>query len=206
MMPVMDGFQLLEKIKAHDNLRHLPVIMLTARADVRVKLRALRIGVDDYLTKPFVEEELKVRIKNLLHNYRERVKALAENGHEEEEASSEKPSMATTDAGWLEQVEAVFAKKLYDTQFKLDWVASEMHLSERQFNRRLKQLTGLTPNHYLREMRLQRAKDFLHEGNYALGERSGCCRRLSDTKYFSNLFKSGSGCCRLSTLPDPNWN
>ena len=56
MMPIMDGFQLLEKIKSKDNLRHLPVIMLTARADVKVKLKALRIGVDDYLTKPFIEE------------------------------------------------------------------------------------------------------------------------------------------------------
>ncbi|MBK8565546.1 MAG: response regulator [Saprospiraceae bacterium] len=193
MMPIMDGFQLLEKIKSHETLRQLPVIMLTARADVRVKLRALRIGVDDYLTKPFVEEELQVRIKNLLHNYRERVKALAEKDQGEEPLLPEKTDMAAADTKWLEQVEIVFSKILSDSQFKIDWVAGQMHLSERQFSRRLKQLTGLTPNNYLREMRLQRAKDFLHDGKYASVKEVGSAVGFSDTKYFSSLFQARFG-------------
>ena len=72
MMPIMDGYQFLEKVKNDDNYRHLPFIMLTARADIQDKLKALRIGVDDYLLKPFEEEELLVRIKNLLNNYQRR--------------------------------------------------------------------------------------------------------------------------------------
>ncbi|MFQ5447139.1 MAG: ATP-binding protein, partial [Saprospiraceae bacterium] len=72
MMPVMDGFQLLEKLKGSDVWRNIPVIMLTARADISDKLKALRIGVDDYLLKPFEEEELLVRIDNLLKNYQKR--------------------------------------------------------------------------------------------------------------------------------------
>ena len=68
MMPVMHGHQLLEKLKSDDATWHIPVIMLTARVDVRDKLRALSIGVDDYLLKPFDEEELLVRIENLLKN------------------------------------------------------------------------------------------------------------------------------------------
>ena len=69
MMPVMDGFQLLEKLKGDDRWRHIPVVMLTARADMRDKLRALRIGVDDYVLKPFEEDELLARVENLLSNY-----------------------------------------------------------------------------------------------------------------------------------------
>ncbi|MCB9338400.1 MAG: response regulator [Lewinellaceae bacterium] len=194
MMPVMDGFQFLEKIKSDNRFRHLPVIMLTARADVRVKLRALRIGVDDYLTKPFVEEELKIRIQNLLANYHERLlatAALAEPG--EVQRTAEQPVIAAADAEWLEAVEAVFSKTMGDSQFKLDWVASEMHLSERQFNRRLKQLTGLTPNHYLREMRLQQARDFLHEGRYTSVKEVGSAVGFSSTKYFSKLFQERFG-------------
>ena len=69
MMPEMDGFQLLHKLKSSDVFRHLPIIMLTARADLQDKLKALRIGVDDYLLKPFEEDELLARIDNLLqHN------------------------------------------------------------------------------------------------------------------------------------------
>ena len=56
MMPVMDGHQLLTHLKSDDTTRHIPVVMLTARADFQDKLRALRIGVDDYLLKPFEKE------------------------------------------------------------------------------------------------------------------------------------------------------
>jgi len=75
MMPVMDGFQLVEKLKSDDRWRHIPVVMLTARADLRDKLKALRIGVDDYLLKPFEEEELFARVENLLKNARARLVA-----------------------------------------------------------------------------------------------------------------------------------
>jgi signal transduction histidine kinase/DNA-binding response OmpR family regulator/AraC-like DNA-binding protein/Txe/YoeB family toxin of Txe-Axe toxin-antitoxin module len=68
MMPVMDGFQFLEVLKSRAYFQQIPVIMLTARADIQDKLKALRIGVDDYLLKPFEEDELFARIHNLLKN------------------------------------------------------------------------------------------------------------------------------------------
>ena len=70
----MDGFTLLEHIKANKQWRNLPMIMLTARATQQDKLQALTTGVDDYLTKPFDKEELLARIRNLLANYSERKK------------------------------------------------------------------------------------------------------------------------------------
>lgn len=72
MMPVMDGFQLLEHLKTHAQYRQIPVIMLTARAEIQDQLHALRIGVDDYLLKPFEEEELLARVTALLERQRER--------------------------------------------------------------------------------------------------------------------------------------
>ena len=66
MMPEMDGYQLLSHIKSSQEFERIPVVMLTAKADTEDKLKALRIGVDDYILKPFEEEELKVRIENLL--------------------------------------------------------------------------------------------------------------------------------------------
>ena len=79
MMPVMDGFRFLEKLKSDDRWRHIPTIMLTAKINPKSKLRALRIGVDDYLSKPFQEIELKSRIENLLRNYRERMHLFSQN-------------------------------------------------------------------------------------------------------------------------------
>ncbi|MEZ4918186.1 MAG: response regulator [Saprospiraceae bacterium] len=193
MMPVMDGFELLEHLKGHALFRHIPVIMLTARADMRVKLKALRIGVDDYLTKPFVEEELLIRIQNLLNNYQERVKALSDSAPDEEDLINEKANLAAVDAAWLEEVEAIFSEVMSDSRYNLSWMAEKVNLSERQFNRRLKQLTGLTPNNYLRELRLQRAKDLLLDGTYGSVKEVGYAVGFSSTKYFSNLFQERFG-------------
>jgi len=194
LMPVMDGFELLEWVKSRDEYRHVPFIMLTARADMKVKLHALRVGVDDYLTKPFVEDELKIRISKLLDNYRIRLNETENlNPEESEGQQKEKPIMGVADTAWLEKVEAVFSKNLSDTQFRIDWVADEIHLSERQFNRRLKQLTGLSPSQYLREMRLQTAKDFLHAGNYNTIKELSIAVGYMDTAYFSRLFQERFG-------------
>ncbi len=195
MMPVMDGFQLLEAIKNHDRLRHLPVIMRTARADIRVKLNALRIGVDDYIVKPFIEEELKVRIKNLLENLEGRLKA--HSSKVEQTAltinAEEKPVLGEADLEWLEEVEKLFDKIIQDTQLNQDWVAKQLYMSRRQFYRRIKQLTGLTPNAYLREMRLQTARDYLYKGTYTSVKEVSYAVGFSDIKYFSKLFKERFG-------------
>ena len=66
MMPVKDGYQLCREIKAEPRTRHIPVILLTAKADLSMKIEGLQYGADDYLTKPFSSEELKARIKSLL--------------------------------------------------------------------------------------------------------------------------------------------
>lgn len=68
MMPVMDGFELLEQIKMNDHLKEVSIVMLTARADSEDKLQALTMGIDDYLTKPFSAAEFLARIKNILEN------------------------------------------------------------------------------------------------------------------------------------------
>ena len=68
MMPIMDGFEFLEKVKINEKWRHIPFIMLIARAEMQDTLKALRVGVDDCLLKPFDEEELLARIENLIAN------------------------------------------------------------------------------------------------------------------------------------------
>ncbi|KYG74408.1 hypothetical protein MB14_04135 [Roseivirga ehrenbergii] len=75
MMPIMDGFELLEAIKKDEKLAEVSVVMLTARADTEDKLQALTLGIDDYLTKPFSAAEFLARIKNILEN---RIKVIRE--------------------------------------------------------------------------------------------------------------------------------
>ncbi len=191
MMPVMDGFIFLDKVKASDTFRHLPFIMLTARADVRVKLRALRTGVDDYLTKPFVEEELMARIETLLNNLEERKAFFSSTG--EEEASCEEPLMAAADLEWLEKLENVYLEHLNDSRLSVDFAAQKMLLSGRQFHRQLKKLTGLTPNQYLREIRLNQARQFIEAGQYQTIKETAQAVGFSDVPYFTKLFRERFG-------------
>jgi signal transduction histidine kinase/DNA-binding response OmpR family regulator len=197
MMPVMDGFGLLEWVKSKDALRHIPYIMLTARADVKVKLRALRIGVDDYMLKPFVEEELVTRVKNLLAHYYERVKnsmiPVLDGIENEEIPGASAPVLSESNVNWLKDVEQAFIQHISDPQFNMDRVAASLNLSERQFRRRLQQLTGLSPSRYLKEIRFQTAKDLLLQGKYRTVKEVSFAVGISDTKYFSQLFSEHFG-------------
>ncbi len=194
MMPVMDGYEFLENIKSDDRWRHIPTIMLTAKVNARAKLKALRIGVDDYLTKPFQEDELKARIKNLLRNYQERMALFSEIKKEQTENNEpDPPVIANVDAEWLMEVETVFTDHLSDSRLSVDFASNMLNLSERQFHRRLKQLTGLTPNQYIQEMRLQRAKDFLINGEFSTVKEVVSAIGLNDVRYFSKIFEKHFG-------------
>lgn len=118
MMPVMDGFQLLEYLKGNLLYAHIPVIMLTARADIKDKLHALRAGVDDYLLKPFIEEELLARIANLLLNYRGR-KFLPEELEEPagNEPNTAAPQITPENLLWLKELESLVQNSVtHDTR------------------------------------------------------------------------------------------
>lgn len=194
MMPVMDGFQLLERLKSDPCFAHIPVIMLTARADMQDKLHALRTGVDDYLLKPFAEDELKVRISNLLGHYRQRWALSGEmEGAGPGEDEPGLPSIAPDDLLWLERLESEVRESVQDDRLTVQLIASKVFLSERQLHRRLKAITGLSPNEYLREIRLQEARRLL-EGRLVRSVKEAAFRVcFRDEKYFAQIFKARFG-------------
>lgn len=190
MMPVMNGFEFLEQVKADDRWRHLPIIMLTAKVNMRAKLNALRIGVDDYLNKPFREEELKARIVNLLANYNARMEVFQSTVKKEKIT---RPLMAKVDTEWLESVEVIYSKHMSDSILSVEFVADHLNLSGRQFRRKLKKLTGLSPAQYLQEMRLQLARDFLVDGHFSTVKETCFAVGFNDPRYFSDLFSRRFG-------------
>jgi DNA-binding response OmpR family regulator len=189
MMPVMDGYQLLERLKSDDATRHIPVIMLTARAEARDKLKALRIGVDDYLTKPFDEEELLARIENLLRNQAARQAAMAE----EPAPANAAPQLAAADREWLERFEAYVQQHLSSDIFSVPMLADAFAMSESTLLRQLKRLTGLTPMQYLLEMRLDQARHMLESGTYRSVGRVAAEVGYQDTRSFARSFKKRFG-------------
>jgi signal transduction histidine kinase/DNA-binding response OmpR family regulator/ligand-binding sensor domain-containing protein len=207
MMPVMDGFQLLEKLKGEDSYRHIPVLMLTARAAAEDRLQALRIGVDDYLTKPFVAEELMARIRNLLINYNERLRwaqglaSLTDEAEENvpdidgEESSEEffDAQITQEDQIWLSELESFVKNNCKNNNLSVDWISSEMNVSTRQLQRRLKKITGLTPKKYINEVRLQIARELLETQKYKTISQVAYHVGFQKVNYFTQLFTERFG-------------
>ncbi len=187
MMPIMDGFEFLEKMKANEQWRLIPFIMLTARADMKDKIKALRIGVDDYLLKPFKEEELLVRIENLLNNAEER-KAFSEVVKGTESIETEKSNLSTKDNEWLEKVEELVLKHLRDNRFSVDFLAELLKINRKTLYQKSKLFTGLTPNQYIRIIRLQYAKEQLEQGKYTSLKAAANDVGFVRPDYFSKLY------------------
>jgi signal transduction histidine kinase/DNA-binding NarL/FixJ family response regulator len=197
MMPVMDGYELAEELKAHPKWRNTPLIMLTALVETKDKLKALRIGVDDYIVKPFKEEELLVRIANLLANYKERkdyvVTHEADISSDQDEKTVLQPSMTATEMEWLEQVEGLVLTHVTSSLFGVDYFAELNEMNRRTFYRKIKSLTGLSPNQYFRVIRLQLAKKLLEEESCRSVKEVATKVGFSKSGYFSSLYKKEFG-------------
>lgn len=183
MMPEMDGYQLLEYLKSHEMFWKIPVVMLTARVALQDKLKALRIGVDDYITKPFEEEELLVRIYNLLKYATNRQDELIAYESEEEH----KPTLS--DQNWLANFEKYIGENFSDETFSIIKTSTHFAMSESTLLKKVKLLTGLSPVEYLREYRLNIGKELLEKGEKQTIAEVAFAVGFSNAKAFSQSFK-----------------
>ncbi len=192
MMPVMDGIELVEKIKGHDLLCQIPVIMLTARADIQVKINTLRTGVDDYVTKPFNEEELLVRIANLLKNYAGR-RAVSVSENEQPSDSSLLATVTQEDREWLEAFETYVQENVTNELVTVSFLASEFAMSESTLRRQVNRLTGLSPKQYLQEVRLDCARQLLENRAFRTVSQVANEAGFSNHRTFTRNYKDRFG-------------
>ena len=196
MMPFMDGFELLEKIKADDKWRTTPVIMLTARSAKADRLKALTIGIDDYLTKPFDTEELVARVNNLLQNHLarklQRQAELPAAKDVSPEAMQFKPVTAA-DIEWIQKVNEQIKADIGKFDLNLLNIAHKMSISERQLRRRILDITGMKAGAYLKEIRLQQARHFLELKAYLSVAEVGYAVGFNTPNYFAKIYKARFG-------------
>lgn len=197
MMPVMDGFQLLKVLKDTPTFQQIPVVMLTARADIRDKLTALRIGVDDYLLKPFDAEELVTRIQNLLKNKaireKEVIGEVTGSGNLENSPNLTPLLISEPDRAWLENFEQYVQKNFASDVLSVSMLAETFFMSESTLLRQLKRLTGLTPVQYLQEIRLNEARHLLENRQYDSIAKVALKVGYVDSRSFSRSFKQRFG-------------
>lgn len=188
MMPRMDGNTLCEKVKTHPATSHVPIIMLTAKADHESKLEGLETGADDYLTKPFDARELQVRVNNLI----EQRKKLREVFRQQITLHPKDVSLRSPDAAFLAKVLTLLEEKYSDALFGVEEFTQEIGLSRMQLHRKLKALTGNSPGDFLRQFRLEKAKQLLKLPGIQVSEaayQSG----FNNLSNFTKAFKDFTG-------------
>ena len=188
-MPKMNGYELLAAIKEDSFYQQVPVIMLTARIQDKSKFKALRMGVDDYLTKPFSPTEVLLRINNLLANYQKRqiYKKKYQVAPKFEEAVS-------ADQAWLEALEKVMLKALdKKVDINIAYLSDAMAISERQLSRKVKLLTGLTIGKYIQAIKLQKARHLLENRIINSVSEASYLSGFNSPGYFTKVYQKYYG-------------
>jgi len=153
MMPEMDGVEFCRQIKTDERTSHIPVILLTAKADLESKLEGLETGAADYLTKPFEAEELMVRIKNLIQQR----DLLRKRFHQDLNLIPEDLNLSSMDQQFLKKATEIIDKHIQDFDFNVDLFSAKMFMSRQHLNRKLKAFTGRPTVDFIRSVRLKRA-------------------------------------------------
>ncbi|WP_373057959.1 two-component regulator propeller domain-containing protein [Zunongwangia sp. H14] len=188
MMPVMDGVNLTRSLKTNPQTSHIPVILLTARATSAQQMEGYETGADAYITKPFSEQILKLRIKNLL-----RSRNLLR-----DKFTSEKPilpadlAINSLDEKFLEDLIGIIRENIDTESLNAEFISKEMGMSHSVIYKKVKALTGMTFVEFVRDFKLKIARELIAEKGFSVSE---ACYRIgySDRKYFSKLFKKKFG-------------
>ncbi|HMK17349.1 MAG TPA: ATP-binding protein [Chitinophagaceae bacterium] len=188
MMPVMDGFKMTEKLKNNERTSHVPVILLTAKAGQQHKVEGLETGADDYLTKPFDEKELLIRIQNLIQQR----KLLRKKFAGEIILKPSEIAVNSADENFLTNVMQTIEKNMGEEDFGVEELARAVTMSRSQLHRKLIALTNQAPSEVLRNTRLLRAKELLEKKSATPSEVAFKVGFNSHT-YFSKCFKEEFG-------------
>ena len=190
MMPQMDGYELCQTLKTDARTSHIPVVLLTARAEQADKLEGLETGADDYLVKPFDARELRIRVANLI-SQRQKLQA-----HYRQSLTAAfipaEMAVESMDAIFMKEVKEAVETNMEDESFSVVELASLANMSRSQLHRKLKALTNISPNQIIRDMRLERGKQLLQKKAGNVSEVAYMCG-FSSTAYFSKCFKDHFG-------------
>lgn len=185
VMPRMSGTELCKQVKTDFNTCHIPVVLLTARTAVEHNIEGLKIGADDYITKPFNTNLLISRCNNLVNSRR----LLQEKFSKQPQAFAQMLATNPMDKEMLDRAMAIIEQHLDNTDFNVNIFAREMGMARTNLFTKLKAVTGQTPNDFILSIRLKKGAVMLRnnpELNITeISDRIG----FSSSRYFSKCFK-----------------
>lgn len=194
MMPGMSGIQLCRKLKEDVRTSHIPIILLTAKDSLQDKEEGYQAGADSYLTKPFSASLLFSRIQNLL----EQRKRLFEKSSTTPVSNLDDKRTMITDAlnkldfEFIEKIDRLIEDRLSSDKIDISYLSENMYMSNSTLYRKMKALTGLSTNEYIRKIKMKYAERFLLEGKYSISEIAFKIG-MNSPGYFRQCFKDEFG-------------
>lgn len=187
MMPEKDGFDLCQLVKSDPRTAHIGFILLTSKAAQDARLKGLSAGADDYITKPFSQDELDLRVANLLQ-LQQKLRS-----HLRQQLIAEEPQdkLPAVKDPLLLQLYEEMDRKLDAPELTVDYLAKICNMSRSTLNRKLRALLDISPNDFIRQYRLQKASVLLKQGQdiSAVAYRVG----FSSPSYFTQCFREQFG-------------
>ena len=191
MMPRMDGLEFIKRIREDEEKSHLPIIVVTARAEDRDRLIGVEAGAEVYLGKPFKSEELMLRVRKMLEQ-REILRLKYSKQIEEadrKDAEEQHREINNADQQFMQKVDEFIYENIMDGELDANSLANSMSMSLTTLNRRIKAITDTNTTNYIRMKRLGRARQLLMNTNMPLGEIQAVCG-FESPSYFSRAFKA----------------
>ena len=188
MMPGVNGFEVAKRLRNNFETCHIPIILLTALGTEESMLEGTESGADVYMTKPFSPQLLKARIFQLF-DQREKLRQKFT-----QDQTEIRPSMCATDKDQLfvRRLDAIISARISDVSLSVDVIASQLHIGRTVFYRKVRGITGYTPNDYIRVIRMKKAAELLKEGKMNVSEIAYAVG-FDNPNYFSKKFKEQFG-------------
>ena len=190
IMPEMDGVTLLKKIKGNPQTSHVPVILLTSKADVSDRIEGLREGADAFVAKPFSMEELHVQIDKLIDNLR-RLRGKFSGALSQKELREDVEVKSNNDE-LMERIMKSVNAHLADSDFNVERLADDVGISRAQLHRKMKEITGVSTGDFIRNQRLEQAAHLIREKKVNLTQVAYSVG-FDNQSHFSTVFKRHFG-------------
>lgn len=190
MMPVMDGIELCRRLKEDVRTCHIPVVMLTAKDSIQDKTEGYNVGADSYLTKPFSGTLIRSRVANLIET-RKKIASLFSSSIVSKQ-SIVQDSISKLDNEFIDKLTHIIEENLEIEQLNIAQIAEQMNMSHSSLYRKIKTLTGMSANEFIRKIRMRNAEKLLLSCKYSIAEiiyKVG----ISTPAYFRQCFKEEFG-------------
>ncbi len=188
MMPVMDGNEMTKQLKEDVETSHIPIIMLTAKHTLDNRIEGLKAGADAYIEKPFSFSHLHTQVETLLTNRKRERESFVKRPY----LSVENTGVNKVEEKFISKITELITQNIRQPEFNVEQLASEMCMSRSSLNRKIKEVSDMTPIDFIRLIRLKKAAELIREHGYNTSE---VCEMvgISSPSYFIKLFQRQFG-------------